>query len=261
MAPAHPDTLPTLLSTAISFAAHAALGLTVMLSPLLPRELAEPPRPRERAVQVRLVTPLPPPADAPKPRPVPKPPKRDDAPPPPPPEQAAPPEPPPPPTDEVVAFAETDATLGSQAEGTERLADPVKGLTAESLRPDDQGAQTRLGNTLATDAEGTPTDDRFAAVPFSGAARPPRLIAKAPFVAPPQALARQLEGQVALLLTISATGQVVDVRVAAALDPEVDAARRENALSSRWNPGARAAGAVAVTDVPFTCRVQRTLED
>jgi outer membrane biosynthesis protein TonB len=261
MVSADPERLPTLISTAASVAAHAAIGLTVLLSPLLPRELTEPPRPREQPVQVRLVTPLAQVNDSPPPKPTPRPPPRDDAPRPPPPPEAATAEPPPPPTDEVVRFDQTDTTLGAQAEGTERLPDPSKGLSEASVRPDGQADAVRLGNTLATDAEGTASGDRFTSVPFSGAARPPRLVAKAPFVAPPAALARQIEGDVVLALTVSATGAVTSARLVRGLADDVDQACRDNALTSRWTPGARAAGAVTVTDVPFTCRLQRNLED
>jgi protein TonB len=156
----------------------------------------------------------------------------------------------PPPTPAPVASAPPPP---AQAEPLPRRV--VQGLSASSFAPGSgTGVAVRAGNTLSAAAvgHGAPLD----AIPtYAAAVERPKC--KKPSLKIPDSVRRdRVEGLVGITFDVAADGRVSNVRVTDPLSPDADAACVSAWSGTTCKPGTDGSAAVAVTDVPFTCRFE-----
>jgi protein TonB len=219
------------LGLLVSALLHTALAATVAS---LPDREREPPRWLEMAIVIE--EPAPEPAPPPEPEPEPEP---------------------------VPLEPEAVAPVPTLEPPPPKAPRPIQGLSNDSFLPGSgSGISVRAGNTTALPAtqEIRSLDEPSEAVlvPLAKVTQPPKLRYRPTLEVPDSVKQGRIEGRVELLLTIDASGLVLDVQVVTPLSPEADAACVDAMRKSRWKPGDQEGVAVATSQVPSSCYFDMT---
>jgi len=141
----------------------------------------------------------------------------------------------------------------------------VQGIDANSFAKGPGDFAARRGNTTAT----RPTEETvdldeelgdFAPVAYTSVSKPPKVRYK-PRLAIPQAIIdAEIEGRVEIVLTIDASGKVVDIELVSGLHPDADRACLDSMSKSRWKPGLKDEKPVITKSVPYSCRFEMAVD-